>query len=763
MTDIGEGEIVAAMRDGLVLDCGIGGSRGLVDAEVIRKCCWQLRNEVDPHGLRMRNASIRGSLDLAGMIVPFPVRLRDCEFDSPIRVEGADLSELTLRNSPHLPGLLANGVRIHRDLNLSGSRVSGELRTTASTSKRSAVWLCESEIGGRLLCADTVIDGCRDRAIQADRMRVSGNVRLLHRFTACGEIRMIGTHIGGSLDLTGAHIESPVTRLALDLGEAEIDGSVFVVQDSAGRRPVVRGRIDMGRARVGGQFLIRNADLVTLGELPETSAYSRARASGVVLSAPRLSVAAELTIEGSSCVHGGIDLSMGELSNLSIGSECVLRSPGGTALNMTNTILLSTMALSPGITVQGMVTLDGAHVRGTLDLRRAALSNPASGTLISAQGSRIDGDVDMSGLRGTSGRLRFANATLGGVLATGAQLDNQGDFTLSLHQATVNGSVVLADGFVSDGAVILTRASIGGRLECTGGTFLAAHEHGSRFPHAIEAMSAIIRGGMELDWAEVSPSIDLTNAVTTSLTDDPANWPPSIIISGFTYDRFGQSFLGNSTPWDHIARRAWLNRQPAHDAGPYEQAAQVYRRHGYTEGAKAILIAKHRRARSQINGRWSLARRAVNTAYDATVGYGYRPVRALALLIGLLALVTGSLVIPATQTTMRATTITGVTYTTHGPIAPTAISRHPGLRDVNTAETRADNCGGGQIRCFNPFLYAIDTVIPLISLDQRSTWYPEVHAPYGTLMQWWLNIATILGWVLSTIFVLSLANLARTL
>jgi hypothetical protein len=29
-------------------------------------------------------------------------------------------------------------------------------------------------------------------------------------------------------------------------------------------------------------------------------------------------------------------------------------------------------------------------------------------------------------------------------------------------------------------------------------------------------------------------------------------------------------------------------------------------------------------------------------------------------------------------------------------------------------------------------------------------------------MTWWLDIATILGWLLSTIFVLSLAKLARS-
>ena len=39
---------------------------------------------------------------------------------------------------------------------------------------------------------------------------------------------------------------------------------------------------------------------------------------------------------------------------------------------------------------------------------------------------------------------------------------------------------------------------------------------------------------------------------------------------------------------------------------------------------------------------------------------------------------------------------------------------------------------------------------------------PRRAPPAGTLMQWWLYAATILCWLLSSIFVLSLANLARS-
>src|SRR5437660_606092 len=93
-------------------------------------------------------------------------------------------------------------------------------------------------------------------------------------------VRLSGARIGGSLDLTGACIESPGTGLALDLGEAVIEASVFLIDAPSGRRPLIRGRIDMGQARIGGQFLVRNATLEARAGAPVGSAYSRSRAGG---------------------------------------------------------------------------------------------------------------------------------------------------------------------------------------------------------------------------------------------------------------------------------------------------------------------------------------------------------------------------------------------------------------------------------------------------------------------------------------------------
>ena len=770
MDEVRESELLTACREGQWLDCMTSGAPRSLAADVIRRCCIA-NADIDPRGLRVRNAVVLGSLDLAGVDVPFPLRFEQCTFEAAPVLEGARLEQLALTNGTRLPGVLANGLRVRRDLDLSRSIVTGGLVTSASTSKRSAIWLCESDIGGRLLCVDTSIFAEGDRSLQADRMHVGGTVRLLHRFTARGEVRFIGAHIDGSLDLTGARIRS-VTGVALDLADAVIGGSVFLIGHARRRRPVIEGRIDMGSTRISGQLLIRDAKLVGRSAIPAGSAYSHARSGTVAVSAARMSVGAEVTLEGRCRVFGGLDLSMSEMSSLTISKACSLRGIDSPALDLTNAELRSSMTIY-GTGVAGTLRMRGTRIGGDLSLQRVRLRVPA-GWAIAAQGINVDGDVLLQEMRVAGGPIEFRGATFRGVVdANGAKLANPGGYTLSLHHAVVRGSVRLVD-LESTGSVVLNRAVIEGRLECAGATMTCpSSSEFNKSGHALKATSATVRGGMELGWAKVWPSLDFTNARTTYLADDPGNWPDRFVISGFAYDRFAQSPNTQAAqPWNHTARIGWLRRQDGFDAGPYEQAATVFRQHGHTSGAEEILIAQRTQADKVTYAGQRSPKHLLDAVHRATVGYGYRPGRVLWLIAALLILVGASLQLPAARATLRASDAAGDVYTTAGLLqgagsaarTSTATAHAGAAGGSQSARTpHADPCGNGQIRCFSSFLYTIDTVIPLISLDQRSTWYPDPHLPDGTLMEWELNLATMLGWILSSIFVLSLARLARSL
>ena len=134
MDEIGEAELAEAWRRGAIVDGLSGGRRRSVPADLLREWCYRRMDQIDPRGLRLSNAVVAGELDLTGLVVPFSVRFEGCEFDAPPVVEGAQLFELSVTGSPRLPGLLGNGLRLRRDLDLSRSHVSGAHWTSGSTS-----------------------------------------------------------------------------------------------------------------------------------------------------------------------------------------------------------------------------------------------------------------------------------------------------------------------------------------------------------------------------------------------------------------------------------------------------------------------------------------------------------------------------------------------------------------------------------------------------------------------------------------------------
>ena len=247
----------------------------------------------------------------------------------------------------------------------------------------------------------------------------------------------------------------------------------------------------------------------------------------------------------------------------------------------------------------GTLRLTGATIRGTLNLVGLDVGAPDGRSCIAAQGATVDGDVELHRLSAVGGKLNFRAATVGGEFdARAATLHHPDGLALTLQQATVRGSVRLVDEFRSTGRVRLNRVTVDGGLDCTGATLICPHPTTeNRRGIALEAYSATVRGGMHLAWARVEPEVNLTGALTSTLADDLGNWPERYTLTGFTYERFAAVRSDRSAlAWDGAARRGWLRRQQEFDAGAYEQAARVFRQHGYQREAEDLLIAQRRDA-----------------------------------------------------------------------------------------------------------------------------------------------------------------------
>lgn len=76
--------------------------------------------------------------------------------------------------------------------------------------------------------------------------------------------------------------------------------------------------------------------------------------------------------------------------------------------------------------------------------------------------------------------------------------------------------------------------------------------------------------------------------------------------------------------------------------------------------------------------------------------------------------------------------------------------------------TQGPYARGRDYETFNAFYYAIDTVIPIISLGQEVAWAPSTNrGPWGWRL-WWLRYwLIILGWIVTAIGAAAVTGIIR--
>ena len=249
-------------------------------------------------------------------------------------------------------------------------------------------------------------------------------------------------------------------------------------------------------------------------------------------------------------------------------------------------------------------------------------------------------------------------------------------------------------------------------------------------------------------------------------------WPPAaqgrLRLDGFTYKRIGGEqqaklddrlkWIGSQPklPWRkrvtsamRAPRQAWSEGQERRDdrrarrqrpygfaPQPYEQLARVYRHAGQDKEARKVAIARRRDLRRY--GDLSRSRKFGNWLLDNTIQYGYQTWRAV---VGIIVLYAAVLVF-----------LLFARY--HNAIIP--VQTTTGLHPAPTATSCSSH-----YPCFNPFGYAIDTVIPLINVHQADFWGPNESVSWGTACVVVTYLGTGFGWVLATLAVAGYTGLAR--
>jgi len=596
----------------------------VIRAELLREIMLErsatgLRVTADPHGIRIRNATITGALDLELVTSSVSLELRSCVFDHDVNLVSATLSRLVLSGSRIVvaaaPAVRADRVTVHGDLLLDDQFYA------EAPGDRGTVRLAGAHVAGRLSLRSAQVRNRDGAALVADGMSVGGDLLLDSGFKATGRgrtgaVRLTGTDIGGRFSARRATFASP-DGPAIRADRLRVGGDVIFDEGFAAEARSRDGAVRIVAGQVGGQIVLGSG--VMRNE------------EGPVLVADRLTADGGLLIHDGFQATGSGPTGAVRLVDARVGSQLLVRdaklvNETGPALCadrmiVTGTMLADRNLVADGHGEAGSVRLVSATIRGQLLAGPASVTNP-SGPALAADGLTVAENLFLrdsfrAAGQGSLGAVRIPGAQIGGQLvADDAELTNADGPALIAEGIRIDGDLLLqsrltATGSGPLGTVRLTGARVAGRL-------------------AIQDSQIENRSGG-------SPILVLDGATLGFLWVDPASWSTSnaiIGLDGMTYA--GLPALGTVDDWISVLRR----HTPGYGAQPYQQLADAYRGGGREQDARRVLIAQQddRRDRglaAQSGGRRAGAWRAIHRAglriQKVTIGYGYRTWPAFAI------------------------------------------------------------------------------------------------------------------------------------
>ena len=424
---------------------------------------------------------------------------------------------------------------------------------------------------------------------------------------------------------------------------------------------------------------------------------------------------------GGAAIDGQLDLSYLTLSApLTIINSAI---PEGIDFSFAH---LQGLDLSRDVT--GDIMSDRATITGDLQL--------TGGRYGAVSGDRvtITGDLLLAG--GDFGPVSLFRAEIGGSLDCSGGRFVGGVDPLSIVEATINGDASFNNGFTTNGVVDLTLAQIGRGLSFKDAHFIGTGVNG------LNADRATIDGTFYWDSIVRTPGteLNLTDARAAALWDDAASWPAAgnLFIDDFVYGDI------SGGPADAQSRLGWLARQPSgYRPQPYGQLAKVMRERGSDIGAVDVMMAKEDARRERGGLGWG--GRLWSRVLDVTIGYGYRPMRALWWIFSFVAL---------------GTVLFGLGYRE---------------RAITPTEPEAYDCfvkTGEPPRHYPPFnavVYSLENFLPLVELHQGIYWRPNprhgaggrMRALSGTLLRWYLWVHILAGWVITPLLAAGLSGLVH--
>lgn len=426
-----------------------------------------------------------------------------------------------------------------------------------------------------------------------------------------------------------------------------------------------------------------------------------------------------------------------------------------------------------GATVNGEVRLPGARLGGSIEADGVVITSP-DGLAVNAEDLEARGGVLLRGAT-VRGGINLSSARIGGdVNAVGARIERPGEVAFNGDAMVAGGDLALR-GVTVAGETRFQGAHVGGDADCTSATLSQPEGHALRFNRAKIDGAFFLRQGATIDGA-----LDLTATTINAIEDEQASWPRSgdLLLNRCQYGAF------TGGPVDAASRLDWLSRQTPGRWGsdfwpqPYEHLATVLSEMGHNEDAREVLIAKERLQRSARRARAkNPALKLILTIIDGilavTLSYGRQPLRAMLWVILFWLIGTGVFSVAYNAGAMKP----------NSPVVLRAVEWT--LCDLEQSESRYLPSSGltlggraapgeNQLTCFrnqpeaasypefNPLMYSLDVLLPVLSIGQKDFWRPDSMKPNGPFTLKYYFFQSIVGWALSLLAVAGFSGLVKS-
>jgi hypothetical protein len=531
---------------------------------------------------------------------------------------------------------------------------------------------------------------------------------------------------------------------ALDLSGSKIEGN-FAVDDCR-----IARSLELSYLSVGGSFNLSGCEIGS---------------GGTAITAFKLGVAGNCAINNKTKIEGFANLSNGRFDAGIEIDQVEIRAPDAAALALNEAVITADLQLTDS-SCEGQVQLLGTSVVGVVNLENLRLVAPPEETItgsphiekgVSLYADRLKttGDVFFATGFQAQGEVRLLGAAINGDLTFyGAELNafpGEAD-ALSANNSNIGANVFFMLRTTVNGRAMLRNCTIGGVVRLyESSTFRRAGNE----PECVTFDQTSVRGDVRLkdcnmfgiasfsrcqfgmlDLQEgtnvASCVLDLSQTHCTLLSDALKSWRDfaQYDLIGFTYDALAQN-----KDWTIEECRNWLKNAQRGVFSPqtYEHLAKIQRQMGFGADAREMMIARETRrpemwgSTDRLTAAW---RRMFHWIYGQSVCYGYRPSRAFTWALALW--IVGAVLIYWAAVN-------------HG---------------FFPAKTLDATRKASYPMLVSP-IYSLEAMVPFLKLHQDEFWLPDHATLAGWLIQLYLWLHTLAGWILGTFLVASVTGLVR--